>query len=194
MKKLAHVIAFAGSLILGTVVSPAMADNYYEALDLGQIKAADACLGTASGCKDTATFFRVVGGYEFTPMWGAEISYGFSGKASLGNISAGMTGKWEASALQLAAIGTFPLGSGFALTGKVGIARTDLKLSAAGPGTSTSLTSTSIKPAFGIGARYDFTNTFGVRAQYEDLGKVGDANVTGSYKMTLISAGIIFKL
>jgi hypothetical protein len=73
-------------------------------------------------------------------------------------------------------------------------ARTELKLSAAGSGISTSVTSATINPAFGIGARYDFTNTFCIRTQYEDFGKVGDANTTGSYKATLISAGIIFKL
>lgn len=194
MKKLANVMAFAAALIPVTAVSPAVADNYYEALDVGQIKAADACLGIASGCKDKATLFRVVGGYQFAPMWGAEISYGASGKAKLGTISPGMTGEWDANGIQVAAIGTFPLGSGFSLTGKVGIARTELTKSTEGPGISTRLTSTSIKPAFGIGARYDFTNTFGVRAQYEDLGKVGDANTTGAYKMTLISAGIVFKL
>lgn len=68
-----------------------MADGYYGAVDLGQSKASDACTGNPAGvvgCKDTATAFRVVFGSQFTPMWGAEASYGAYGKASAGTLGA----------------------------------------------------------------------------------------------------------
>jgi len=186
-------------LIFGGTVSPAIADSFYGALDLGQSKAKDACSisglpagSTVAGCKDTATLYRIAGGYQFTPMWGVEVSYGDYGKASMGTAtipsSGTLTADWQLSGLQLSGIGTFPIADGFSLLGKLGIARTDLKLT--GGGTSTSATST--KLAYGIGAQYDFTKNISARAQYEDLGNVGNSN-TDTSKVTLLSAGVVFK-
>ncbi|MDH4234534.1 MAG: porin family protein [Gallionella sp.] len=181
----------AGALLLGVAVSPAMAESFYGALDFGQTKVKDACTDLPAGitgCKDTATLARIAGGYQFAPMWGAEISYGDYGKESAGTLL-GVSVDWEARGWQISGTGTFPLGNAFSVIGKLGAARTELKLS--GGGTSESATST--KLAFGIGAQYDFTRNFGLRAQYEDLGKVGDDNTTGTSKITLLSAGLVYK-
>jgi len=81
MKKFVKI--FAAALIFGTAVSPAMADGFYGALDFGQTKAADACSSnpssqaagsTVTGCEDKATMYRIAAGYQFYPMWGAELS------------------------------------------------------------------------------------------------------------------------
>lgn len=191
--------SFAAILVVCTAISPAFADGFYGALDIGQTKAQDACSttglpagSTVAGCKDTATMYRIAGGYQFAPMWGAEVSYGSYGKASmgvatvpfLGTIAAG---DWQLSGLQVSGTGTFPLGNAFSLIGKLGIARTDIKLTAA------SVSATSTKLAYGIGAQYDFTKTVAVRAQYENLGTVGDVNTTGTAKVSLLSAGVVLK-
>jgi OOP family OmpA-OmpF porin len=182
---------FAAVLIFGATVSPAMADGFYGALDLGQAKAKDACTGLpagVSGCKDTATLYRVAGGYQFAPMWGAEVSYGAYDNASAGT-GLGLTADWQLSSLQLSGIGTFPIADGFSLLGKLGISRTEIKLSGGG----TSVSATTTKLAYGIGAQYDFTKSIAARAQYEDLGTVGDNNTTGTSKVMLLSAGVVFK-
>jgi OOP family OmpA-OmpF porin len=75
------------------------------------------------------------------------------------------------------------------LIGKLGIARTEIKLS--GGVANVNATRTSL--AYGIGAQYDFTKSVAVRAQYEGLGTVGDANTTGTTKVTLLSAGVVLK-
>jgi len=178
-------------LIFGVTISPAMADGYYGALDFGQAKAKDACTGLpagTTGCKDTATLYRIAGGYQFDPMWGAEVSYAAYGKESAGTLGP-LSADWQLSGFQVSGIGTFPLGNDFALIGKLGIARTEIKLTGGG----TSLSATSTKLAYGIGAQYDFTKNVAVRAQYEDLGTVGDDNTTGTSKVTLFSAGVVFK-
>jgi len=183
-------IVIAVALIFGATISPVMAENFYGALDLGQTTAKDACTGLpagVSGCEDTASMFRVAGGYQFAPMWGVEISYGDYGKASAGT-GFGISIDWQLSGFQVSGTGTFPLGDAFSLIGKLGIASTDLKLS--GGGSSLSATSTNL--AYGIGAQYDFTKNISVRAQYEDLGNVGDDN-TGKSKVTLLSAGVVYK-
>jgi OmpA-OmpF porin, OOP family len=183
---------FAVALIFGATVSPAMADGYYGALDLGQAKAKDACTGLpagVTGCKDTATMFRIAGGYQFVPMWGAEVSYAAYGKESAGTLGA-VSADWQLSGLQVSGTGTFPLGDAFSLIGKLGIARTEIKLSGGG---TCQCSANSTKLAYGIGAQYDFTKSVAVRAQYEGLGTVGDANTTNTSKITLFSAGVVYK-
>ena len=182
---------FVIALILSATVSPAMAEGFYAALDLGQAKARDACSGLppgVTGCKDTAPLFRIAGGYQFAPMWGAEVSYAGYGKESAGTLGP-FSLDWQFSGIQVSGIGTFTLGNDFSLIGKLGIARTKIELSSGG--FSESATSTNL--AYGIGAQYDFTESVAVRAQYEDLGTVGDANTTSTTKATLLSAGVVLK-
>ncbi|MGA8864244.1 MAG: outer membrane beta-barrel protein [Gallionella sp.] len=186
-------------LLFGMAASPAMAEGYYAALDAGQSKAKDACTGVPggwTGCSDTGTMVRIAGGYQFTPMWGAEISYADLGSASLGSgiiSSIAVSGNYKASSVQLSGTGTFPVTDAFSIIAKLGIASTDLTVTASGGGVSVDQSATTTKAAFGIGAQYDFTKNISVRAQYEDLGDVGDSNTTGTSNVTLLSAGLVYK-
>ncbi len=180
-------IAYA-MLVSVVSMAPVMAESFYTALDVGQSKEKDACTGLpagTTGCKNTASMFRLAGGYQFSPMWGAEVSYGDYGRASCGIQTAC---EWKVSGVQLAGTGTFPIASSFSLLGKIGVARTDLKIYGGGGGAATST-----KIAYGIGAQYDFVRNISARVQYEDLGNVGDSNTGGSSKVSLLSAGIVYK-
>ena len=179
------------TLILGVMATPAMADGFYGALDFGRTKAKDACEGAGSfgvvGCKDTASAYQLAAGYQITPMWGAVASYGDYGNATLGTWSGIPLGDWEVSGFQVAGTGTFPLGAGFDLIGKVGIAHTKIEL------TAVARSATSTKLAVGVGAQYNVSPSVAIRAQYEDLGKVGDDATTGTSKITLLTAGVVFR-
>lgn len=189
--------------LLSAFAAPAFAADsaFYGAFDIGQSDAKDACNGIPAGvsCKKTDTAFRLAGGYQFTPRWGAEISYADLGKVRASGLVLGVpvTAEAKSNSVQLAATGTFPISGGFSIIGKLGIARTEVKESATaalgGLVASATAKATSTKAAYGIGAQYDFTKNVSVRAQYEDLGKVGDANTTGTSKVTLVSAGLVFK-
>lgn len=186
MKK--NVLAIA---LLSALSTTAMAEGFYAAVDAGQSSGKDICTNNppgVTGCEDTATLFRAAVGTQITPMWGAEVSYGSYGKASAGTFL-GISVDWEASGLQISGTGTFPVADAFSLIGKLGIARTDLKVSALG----ISFSETSTNLAFGIGAQYDVTQSVAFRAQYEDLGTVGNSNTTGTTKASLLSAGVVFK-
>jgi len=191
----------AGAATLVSPVAFADGSNFYAAFDIGQSRAKDACTGIPAGisCDDTDTAYRLAGGYQFTPMWGAELSYADLGKDTMSGtyLGAQVTGDAKATSFQLAGTGTFPISSGFSVIGKLGIARTELKVSATAtvPGFSASASAkdTSTKAAYGIGVQYDFNKTVSARAQYEDLGKVGDDATTGTSKLTLVSAGVLFK-
>ena len=168
------------TLVYGLAVAPAMAEGFYAALDVGQTNAKDTCSTGVAGCNDTATAIRAAGGYQFTPMWGMEFSYATYGKANLG----GSHGDWKTSGVQASCIGTFPVSESFSVLGKVGVARIEHQVNGA--------TSTKTNPAWGIGAQYDFTRSIAFRAQYEQLGTIGDANTTGEAKVSLLSVGALY--
>ena len=194
MKQL--MTAFAALLVIGAGATSAMAEDFYGALDVGQTKAKDACMGAPADCKDTATLYRIAGGYQFTPTFGAEISYADYGKANLGSFAVfgvPVTSDWKITGEQLSVIGAFPLGDVFSLTGKVGVAHSTIKLSANLPGNSVTLSSSSTNLAWGIGALFNINNSFAIRAQYEDLGNVGDAATTGTAKVSLMSVGAMLR-
>lgn len=186
--------ALAFALALGAAAAPALADEpvyppyfqqyVYGAVDIGQSRAPDACPAGAAGCSNTSAVARAGLGYQFVQNFGAEISYGYYGKQSLGMAGATALGDWKASGFELAGVGTLPLTGGFALTGKIGIAPTTYEQTGAGR----SVTSTNL--AWGLGVRYGFSQKVALRAQYEDLGNVGDL-ASGQTHIRLITAGVV---
>ncbi len=182
-------------LISGAAISPAMAGDFYAALDIGQSKGHDICTNNpagVTGCQDTSTLYRIAGGYQLTPMWGAEASYADYGGSNIGT-GFSTTGNWRANGFQVSGTGTFPVGNMFSIIGKLGIATTDFKMSASGLGASVGMNETTTKLAFGIGAKYDFTNNIAIRVQYEDLGTIGNTTTIGTTKFTILSAGLVYK-
>lgn len=198
-----HLIKIAvAALILGTSAS-AMAEGMYGALDFGRTKAKDGCTALATvgvvGCKDTANAYRLAAGYQFHPMWGTEFSYANYGKASLGTAGGFPVGDWKMSGFQISGTGTFPVGSAFDVIGKLGIARTQLKTTGSASLNVPAASSSKTKLAYGIGAQFNVSQSVAIRAQYENLGKVGEGDITtcvactGTYKVTLMTVGAVVK-
>lgn len=185
----------AAALILGAIASPARAENFYGAIDIGQSKGSDICTGLpagVSGCQDTGTLMRIAGGLQFAPMWGAEVSYGTLGNESAGT-GLGLTGKWQGSALQVSGIGTFPVANAFAIIAKLGIVRADLEFSGSYLGNGFDYTATTTNVVYGIGAQFDLSHNAAIRAQYENYGTLGDASTTGTTKASSLSVGLVYK-
>lgn len=188
------------TLVLGISMSnAAMADssNMYVALDAGQSKFSDACTGAPASvsCKDTDTALRIGGGYNFTPMWGVEVSYADLGKAAFSGTLSGIpfNGSAKGTALQISGTGTFAINDAFSILAKVGLVDSTLKLDVTVPGFGAAGTSaTKANVGFGVGAQYNFNKNVGVRVQYEDLGTFGDSSTTGTSKVQLISAGVLY--
>ena len=80
----------------------------------------------------------------------------------------------------------------FALTGKLGVANTKVKGQGSGAGSVANASATSTTAAFGVGLRYAVSKNIALRAQYEDLGNVGDEATTGKSKLSLWSLGVTF--
>ncbi len=176
---------FAAALVSAALSAPAMADNPYVSLDLGQTKAKDACstpAGTLAGCTDTGTTVRIGVGTQFAPQVAGEVTYATYGS---GNRGSAALGDWKLSGFQLAGIGMLPVSDTVSVTGKLGVAATKLEL----PGVSANSTTL----AFGVGLQFRLNSDASVRVQYENLGTVGNANTTGQVKVSLLTAGVVYK-
>jgi opacity protein-like surface antigen len=184
---------FTATLVLATTTSTAIAGDFYGALDVGQTSAHGICSvlpGNMSGCTNTASLMRVAGGYQFTPRFGTEISYGSYGTAKLAAGSS-TSADWKMSGLQLSGTITDPIAAGFSSIIKVGFASTELELSGSALNAG-SYKTTKTQFTWGLGVKYDFSQQIAVRAQYDELGNVGDNN-TGTYKTTQLSVGVVYK-
>lgn len=163
----------------------------YGAFDLGQSKMADACTGIPAGvsCTNTATAFRVAGGYQVNKNFGIEANYMDSGKTTASGF--GVTVDGGVTGFGVAAVGMLPLSETFALTGKIGVESMSLKVTGTGFGVAVSQSASNTNATFGVGMKYNLTPSVALRAQYEDFGTVGDVATTGTTKLTLLSAGVV---
>jgi OOP family OmpA-OmpF porin len=141
--------------------------------------------GTVDG-KDTG--FKIFGGYQFNQNFGVELAYVDLGKASYSGFfgAAPVTGGTvKTSGLNISAVGTLPLGSGFALFGKAGLFAWEAKANDVTGGVPFSEKKDGADLSLGIGASYDFTKNFAIRAEWERFKAVGDID--------LLSIGVVYK-
>jgi hypothetical protein len=187
---------FAAALILCAIISPVRAENFYAAIDYGASTLSDICANNppgVKGCEETGILFRIAVGMQLAPMWAVEASYGDFGGSSIGTGAGRVSGTWQGSGLQVSGIGRFPIADQYSIIGKLGIVRADLEVAGYYPGSGFDFTNTTTNVAYGIGVQYDMKKV-AIRAQYENLGTIGDANTTGTAKASLLSAGLLYRL
>jgi opacity protein-like surface antigen len=170
----------AATLLCAVAVTPAMAKGFYAAADVGHTNHSNPCNGT-SGCSNSSTVLRAGGGYQFTPRWATEVSFALYGKSNPGDT----IDDWKTNGMQASGIGTFPVGESISVLGKLGVAR--ITREAAG----TTYTRTNL--AYGIGAQYDFSKIVALRVQYERISSIGDDNTTGQSRLSMLSAGALYR-
>jgi opacity protein-like surface antigen len=93
--------------------------------------------------------FKVFGGYQFTRNIAAELGYGMMFDKS----------DVEVTALELVAVGMFPIANQFSLIGKLGLANVEVD-SPGGSADKTEIT-------WGIGVQFDVSRNLGVRALWQ---------------------------
>jgi OOP family OmpA-OmpF porin len=140
---------------------------------------------TNPSVEDGDSGFKIFGGFQFTKHWGAEVGYVDFGKAGIRGSVIGIpfTGDLGITAFTLAGTGTLPLGTNFALLGKVGLAQWEADASVSGAGSASDSGSDMF---YGIGARYSFNKNLSVQAEYEVL----DMDVDS---VTMMSIGLRYK-
>lgn len=174
-----------------------------SAAELDAQNAADG-FTTITSIDDTDTGWKLFAGYKFNRNFAVEGSYTDFGEATADSIVTASpfgTGtvdqSFEAATWGLAALGIVPLGYNFELFGKVGFHYWDAewtpKVNLTGLSGSTTEDENGTDLFYGIGAGYNFTEMFGVRAEWELFKNIGDDNTTGETDVEMWSAGLQFR-
>ena len=172
------------ALIAAAAIAPvaAQAESYVGAsIGRGEQKLSIDGVGSI---KDHDTAYKFFGGYQFNSTFGIEAGWADLGKTEI--TGGGETATAHPRSLYVAATGTWPLAERFALTGKIGAARTRTTLSFdIDKKGNTSL-------LLGVGGTYAITPTVLAVVEYEHFGKIVDEDF-GSLKANVLSAGVRFK-
>ena len=146
---------------------------------------------TIGGCDNEDQGWKVYGGYQFTPHWGAEVGYHDFGRQRWGVAVGGAVqtiAERETTAWSLVGTGTFPVMPGLSLFGKLGLYRSDTDVRAGGfsaNGSSTDYT-------WGLGGRFDFTRNISMRIEWERFNNTG-SNTTGTSDFDMLSISAMFR-
>jgi len=131
--------------------------NFYLGAEVGQ----------ADFGSEDDTSFKIIGGYQFHRNIAAEAGYGMLFDKG-GN---------EVTALEVVAVGMFPVMDKLSVIGKLGFANVEVDTSA-GSDDKTELT-------YGLGVQYDFTRNLGARAQWQRYDTDNEVDV--------LSVGIVYR-
>lgn len=187
MKK--HAIAL---LLSALFVAPAFANNagkFYFAADMGP-----ATYINVGGYSTAGTYIaRIAGGYYINPAFAIEVGYTRFSDNVISNSTDNAT--LTASAIQIAAVGVYPLSNQFDLTGKLGMSMNRTRDAGRYQSGATSSTwdnsYTNAGLLYGVGAQYHLTSQLNLRAQYESFGSM--TNTTPAVSATAFSVGIAYK-
>lgn len=203
------------ALLLGLAASvPVQAGDLYAGVGLGQAKMQDnrACgaarnlLNAGYSCTstdDTNRGLKLVGGYQLMDVLGFELSYlNFGGTNANASGTANATPataktEFEAKGFAFAGVGTLSVTKEFAVIGRVGIFRWNVKSTASIPNGSSALANDT-KPGFtidniGVGVKYGISKTMDMRVEWERFKDVGNTLITGSSDIDLVTLGLLYK-
>lgn len=158
-------MAFIGTLGANTAHAiDGMTGNFYVGLDAGKAEAKKYC-NNIGNCDSSDASLRGEIGYQFNANVATELGF-----TSFGTIFNGqdnnVNAKQEASAWTISVLGAFPVVENFSLFGRLGMARYNLTNSGTVQGVAVEDTNT-IKPYFGVGGNFDFTEKWTARAEYQ---------------------------
>lgn len=145
--------------------------------------------------------YRVHGGYRFNRNIAFEVGFTDLGRFSQRTTvrpTGALDTRVEVQGFDASILGLLPIGERFTVFGRVGAfaARTRTEFSGSGSvvlfdgAQSSSKRTTSA--VYGVGAMYDFTRNFSVRAEYVRYHRIGDES-TGEYEPTTLTAGIQYR-
>lgn len=208
-------VPFALALALGLASGAALAEGWYAGVSAGQARYdsddakqdLDATLasvgagGISSSEDDTDTGYKLYVGYQLNPHFGVELGYVDLGEwsydASFTSPAPGTArGTAEVRGVTLGLVGRVPVGERFAVLGRLGVIKPKLDVDASvqsgGLSASGSETSRNLRFNWGLGAQYDFTQTVGVRLEWERFDNLGNDD-TGRGDVDLWSLGAVLR-
>lgn len=163
-RTIASLIAVAA--MSSAAFSAGAADTgFYGGLGLGRSQS-DVNAGPIAGSKDDKdNAWKAFGGYQINRYFAVEGGYADLGRASV--IGPAGAASFDSQVWQASAVGSLPLTEQFALTGKLGVARTSTDVVGNVGGAPIVASDNNTDPTYGLGLRYDFTKQIGVRGEWE---------------------------
>jgi len=157
--------------------------GFYLGGALGQSTFKEWCTGETAtirftGCDDSDTSWKLLGGYRFNRYVGVEASYVDWGKVTA-SINTGAHVAANQHSYVLAAVGTIPLGDRFELFGKAGFLQTEQETIS-----DRTVNRDEIEFHYGLGARYAFTRNWALRGEWENTEKL---------KVEMLSIGVEYR-
>lgn len=183
--------ALAGAALAVCVPAAfAQAQGAYVGGSIGQAEASGFCdpvPGIAvTSCDEKDTGWKVFLGYRFNPNFAAELSYLNGGKFQGTATSGGLIGsvKSDVTAFGIAALGIIPVSAQLELFGKLGFVSGESDVDIVINGLRLTEDDSGTELTYGLGAVYNITRNFGIRAEWEN---VDDAD------LSMLSIGIQYK-
>lgn len=113
-------------------------------------------------CDEKDKAYKLALGWQFNRYIAAELAYSDLGQANLEAGAGAFVAHLHATAYELSAIGTYPLGEVFSLLGRLGLLQANTKYGGALGGEHNSKATT-----FGFGLQVDFTRNVTLRLQWQ---------------------------
>jgi len=163
--------------------------GWYLGASVGQSKARHVNCAGFDSCDTKAAAFGILGGYQISRNFAAELGYHDFGRVTL---SGPGSANIKANAAELVGLGAYPFANQFSVYGKLGAYHAEAKLSPPGSG-SASLKDRNTDLTFGFGAQYDVTREAGVRVEWQRYKNVGGDDTGGKHDIDVISVGLIWR-
>lgn len=170
-------------------------------IDTGSLNAALITVGATSAsttADETSSGWKLFLGYQFNRNFAVEGGAGDYGRFSASSTTTpagSLQTQLKGTYWNLDAVGTLPLQNNFSLLGRIGLVRSETKLSLAGSGAVVVLQSglkdsdTNFKVGVGLG--YEFSKNVGIRGEWERL-RVADG-FGGNGDLDLVSVSLRFR-
>jgi len=141
------------------------------------------------------TLYKLEAGFQLDRNWALEGGYLGSNNSNYsatgGNLSGIATSSASFSGWNLTGVGTLPLGNGFSLLGKLGVANMQESANIGGGGYTTSISGSKTALTYGLGAKYDFGNGVFIRADLDNY-DIGNSNASSRSTVGMVDIGYKF--
>ena len=156
--------ALAFAPLAAAQLPPPQDGSAYVGVHAGESKFDIDCVEPLN-CDEKDKAYKLALGWQFNRYIAAELAYNDLGQA---NLEAGtFVAHLHATAYELSAVGTYPLGNMFSLLGRMGLLQAHTKYGGALGGEHKSRATT-----FGFGAQLDFTRNITLRLQWQRFNNI----------------------
>jgi len=186
MKSAIAVFAVTASAFALPAAAQMNTSAFYVGASIGQSKFKDTCSGLPAGvsCDEKDTAWRILGGYQFSRNFAAELGYHNLGEVKASG--AGFTETDKATVWELVGVGLFPVMNQLSLYGKLGLHHGELKADS----NLGSAKETGNGWTGGLGLQYDVMPALGLRAEWQRYAKIGGVS---DAKADVLSIGAVWR-